>query len=601
MMGLEIPNLDRYRFDRLTEEALAKLPAFSGEWNDFNTSDPGITIVELLAWFTDIDSYRFDRVTKKHRLAFLELVGFKPLPPVPSSVILHLSASGANRILPAGTRLAGNGIPFETLHSIKVSNAKISGLFLHGFGEEIRLGRMPLYPFGRFLRKGFALSFGFEESLSSSLRFFFKVRPMSLEPEGSASVSWRYCSDESGCKKPLSQWKKATLVEDGTCGLRKSGFVELSFASKAVQIAVLLEDERGYENLPLIEAVVPDAVEAIQTERIEAQELGVSSGYVNQRFEVDEGVDWESFELRVGQGVWSRVEALFGRNPDDEVYAVEGESIVFGDGGYGKIPPKGAKIVCSYRKCEGSRGNIAKGATWSFADGVGDFGAENPFEAEVGEDAKDMDTLFDSFGESLRRLRRAVTKSDHEALPLETPGTVLARVQADVDKRRNRITLTPIPKSEMKKPMPSTKTLERVEKFMRERALLTTKIAVAKPQYAEVSVAVSVRSDNFDEERIKKRVAKRLESYLHPLYGGESKRGWVEAKTLYISQLYLELIDLEGIASVEKMLVTVRWPDGRVTRRAEGSIEARKGVIFASGEHRVEVVVPHSNVCGGPL
>ncbi len=74
-MGLAIPNLDTKDFKIRMEEALAKLPAYADRWTDHNPSDPGITIIELLAWMADINSYRLNRVRDEHYLAFLKLLG----------------------------------------------------------------------------------------------------------------------------------------------------------------------------------------------------------------------------------------------------------------------------------------------------------------------------------------------------------------------------------------------------------------------------------------------------------------------------------------------------------------------------------------------
>jgi len=101
-MGLNIPDLDRQRYDLLMRDALAKLPSFSDGWNDFNTSDPGITILELLAWFTDINSYRFNRINDTHRRAFLKLVGLEPRPNRPASVLLHVKRTSQTRLFEAG-------------------------------------------------------------------------------------------------------------------------------------------------------------------------------------------------------------------------------------------------------------------------------------------------------------------------------------------------------------------------------------------------------------------------------------------------------------------------------------------------------------------
>jgi hypothetical protein len=74
-MGLSIPDLDQKEFETRFQEAVAKLPAYAKEWTEYNDSDPGITIIELLAWMADIHSYRLNRIRDEHYEAFLELLG----------------------------------------------------------------------------------------------------------------------------------------------------------------------------------------------------------------------------------------------------------------------------------------------------------------------------------------------------------------------------------------------------------------------------------------------------------------------------------------------------------------------------------------------
>lgn len=73
-MGLKIPNLDQKEFAQMMEESLARLPSYTEKWTDHNASDPGITIMELLAWMADINSYRLNRIGTEHYLGFLELL-----------------------------------------------------------------------------------------------------------------------------------------------------------------------------------------------------------------------------------------------------------------------------------------------------------------------------------------------------------------------------------------------------------------------------------------------------------------------------------------------------------------------------------------------
>ena len=73
-MTLEIPKLDDRRYADLVEEALGMLPRVAPEWTNHNPSDPGITLVELLAWLSEMLLFRLDRISRETKLRFLALL-----------------------------------------------------------------------------------------------------------------------------------------------------------------------------------------------------------------------------------------------------------------------------------------------------------------------------------------------------------------------------------------------------------------------------------------------------------------------------------------------------------------------------------------------
>jgi len=73
-MTMPNPVFDERSFDDLVREGLALLPVHAPEWTDHNPSDPGVTLVELLAYFSDMLLYRTGRVTPAARLQFLRLL-----------------------------------------------------------------------------------------------------------------------------------------------------------------------------------------------------------------------------------------------------------------------------------------------------------------------------------------------------------------------------------------------------------------------------------------------------------------------------------------------------------------------------------------------
>jgi hypothetical protein len=73
-MPLPIPNLDDRTFDQLAAEARALIPRHFPQWTDHNTSDPGITLLELFAFLTEAACYQIDRVPERTLENFAGLV-----------------------------------------------------------------------------------------------------------------------------------------------------------------------------------------------------------------------------------------------------------------------------------------------------------------------------------------------------------------------------------------------------------------------------------------------------------------------------------------------------------------------------------------------
>jgi hypothetical protein len=70
--------LDDRDFDDLVREGIALLAVYAPQWTDHNPSDPGITLIELLAYFSDGLLYRIGRITPAAKLQFLRLLKGSP-------------------------------------------------------------------------------------------------------------------------------------------------------------------------------------------------------------------------------------------------------------------------------------------------------------------------------------------------------------------------------------------------------------------------------------------------------------------------------------------------------------------------------------------
>jgi predicted phage baseplate assembly protein len=91
-MPIPLPNLDDRTFADLTAETRALIPSYASEWTDHNPSDPGITLVELFAWLTEILIFRLNRIPQDSEARFFELLGAIFSPARPARVRLEVTA-----------------------------------------------------------------------------------------------------------------------------------------------------------------------------------------------------------------------------------------------------------------------------------------------------------------------------------------------------------------------------------------------------------------------------------------------------------------------------------------------------------------------------
>ncbi len=80
-MAIAVPNLDDRSYADLVDDARALIPVFDPSWTNHNESDPGITLLELFAWLTEMQIYALDQITDEHRVTFLRLLRGPELEP----------------------------------------------------------------------------------------------------------------------------------------------------------------------------------------------------------------------------------------------------------------------------------------------------------------------------------------------------------------------------------------------------------------------------------------------------------------------------------------------------------------------------------------
>ena len=180
-MTLPLPNLDDRRWIDLVEEGRSLIPLYAPEWTDHNIHDPGIMLMELLAWIAEMDMYWLNRIPDHHRRKFLALAGIRPRPPQAARAVLqvHLGPMAPNIPLPAGVIFEGQGpdgqpVPFRALHPVTLAPGRLAAIQYAHEGQFVDLtarwnrGEV-LLPLGEDPRPGTTLYLGFDRGLPTDV------------------------------------------------------------------------------------------------------------------------------------------------------------------------------------------------------------------------------------------------------------------------------------------------------------------------------------------------------------------------------------------------------------------------------------------------
>ncbi|MFE5329196.1 hypothetical protein ACFRCG_22695 [Embleya sp. NPDC056575] len=285
-MPLFPPNPDTRRWPDLVAEARALLPLESPRWTDHNHSDPGIAVIEMLAWLVDTDVYRVSRVTDRHRRKLLALLGVRPAAPSAARVVLSIRPGpGAPAELPAGLGFVAHGadapLGLETVAALPLTGATVAtagtatdtadesnwtdhtptllaGTTVDALGPDPHVGAALLLGLDRALPAGTALTLWVDADGTDDL---------DTEPHHSARTVWEVRSGGA--------WVAPAEVDDHTRALTRSAAVRLRIGPGGLPVEPLgpagarawlrCRLARGrHDAAPRLRRVVADAVEATQ-------------------------------------------------------------------------------------------------------------------------------------------------------------------------------------------------------------------------------------------------------------------------------------------------------------------------------------------------
>jgi predicted phage baseplate assembly protein len=490
-MPLTAPVLDDRTFSDIVGEAKTLIPRYVPEWTNFNETDPGMALLELFAWMSEMTIYRLNQVPDLNYIKFLQLIGIELGAAQPARAQLTFSLARpdiSSVIVPQGTQVAASGssgqsLIFELdedLIAIAAQIAAVQTFDGSGYTTQTNKNNTPgqwFYPFTQTPQAGCALLLGFSSPLSfptvqttlavnlyqSGLTQPVLESGTALPPP--ATVVWEYFDG--------TQWDTVNMQSDSTLALSQDGYIVFMGPGSSVastQVGIVTGNfywfrarlqTANYEMPPQVAAVLRNTAPATQSVTFTGEVLGGSDGTPNQTFQVtntpivvlDTPLEFNNFDnttatvtslqltVDEGQGfvTWQQVDDFYPYGATDRVFTLDRNTgvVAFGDGEHGAIPtanlanPNANIVAQSYRAGGGSQGNVAAGAISQILTNVPSINSVTNLQASTG--GTDEETLADAklrAGMALQSNNRAVTADDFETLAKEAPGANVARALA---------------------------------------------------------------------------------------------------------------------------------------------------------------------------
>ncbi len=211
----------------------------------------------------------------------------------------------------------------------------------------------------------------------------------------------------------------------------------------------------------------------------------------------------------------------------------------------------GAKLyMCGSAKTRGEEGNLRKGSVFSPVGYESQIRFVNPAPGSGGRLLESLEDLRYRFIQDLNEHYTAVEAKDYENIVKSTPGLCIDKVKAVMDKQKNQIQITVKPYSMEPYPKLSKQYQKIINDRLEARRLLTTKIELHQPAYAEVAVqGVIYVKPHYEGSREQiEAVIRRELDYIH------SEKNFGER--LYFDELFHRIEALDCVDFIYELIVT---------------------------------------------
>ncbi|HEY0412416.1 MAG TPA: hypothetical protein VGD66_04670 [Allosphingosinicella sp.] len=587
---IAVPNLDSIAFDALVEEGRALIPRYAPDWTDHNLHDPGITLLDLLAWVIDQQVYRIGFVGDAHLRAFAALLGVRPKPAQPACGLLWPPANAprVEKALPAGTRAWPVHQPqliFTTPAPVRLSAATIRKMTASGTGKAVRVkpdgsGAIRLDPLTQSLEIILDAPVFADATAASTLALgleFANALPR-VGPNTRLPIAFDYRAGGGIWHRADSDWK------DG--GADRSGVALLDIAAGHDAVAALRLDFTGVPVPALPTRLALNALPLVQIETLPALKLGEGRGLPDLELPLGAGAlpeqETAPNPLRIQtleppQPVeWTRVDDLARSGPQERHYMLDEArgAIRFGNGVNGLMPQAGSQVDRdSVDVTAGAKGNLAAGIAWSIEgvpSGVTSWMNREPMTGAC--DAWDREALLAELRR--RSCRRLAMLTDAELREAAAGLQGFGLERAEVLPRF----LPTLPH----RPVPGARTLllhpgdgvqgsdawvDSIERQLAPRRVLGERLSLAAAEPVTIAVfAELLIAAGTDAPSIEKAVRAVLQARLSASRKSPAIPPWPSGRPVTIGELEALVAGVEGVVAVPRLRVGGRGdPPGQVS------------------------------------
>jgi hypothetical protein len=556
--------LDTEQFEPLFQHARARIAAITQRtWTNHNESDPGITLLQLLSYLLEQRSFWVDRVSDDFQLVLLQLLGQTPIGARAARVAVELDGRSGPAIFDGGDSFTTrDGRQFRMEHGLGVlpldpTSVSLTTTLSGSRDRMIELrARRPVLVLpndGSPARLELSFPAGVPFSTAEPLGLLLALDgqcPPQWSPEAPVTVAApvaltvRVSTGAGTISEPLT-------VDDGTCGLRRSGVLRVWPTGWA--------PDGGLYRLRLEVAACTFAEPVVLTQVTWNAALCGHRAWVRKRSSLASSkLPGRTFDLTplcpngppmgrvhlklkesAGWRRWSQVSSLTFSGEGERHFVLDGARLRFGDGRRGRQPvldPNEPNLSVGFWSGGARAGNlpagveVARTASGAFSAAVG----RTAVEAIGGREPETLALAAERAAASQRAVTRAVTIPDIEALAVASRGVGVGRAIVAPGLREHVPVKVPgaatvfvlprvargdpaVPAQLTPFPTPDEGMLEAVRGALARGRLLGSELFVAPPLYRPVCITLKVRSSRTDSAALVQQLRAAVETHLDPV------------------------------------------------------------------------------------